>query len=146
MGTTVQEVKGDLWKLPADVICITTNGTLNKSKKATMGRGCALEAKTKYPVIQKWLGLSLIKYGNHVVDLGIHDGKRIFSFPVKNNWWEEADIKIITRSAWELRDRIEPWNTVLLPRPGCGNGRLQWEDVKPCITEILPDNVFAVSK
>jgi len=143
----MKEVKGDLWKLPwADVICITTNGYVKANGRAVIGRGCAREAVIQYPIIERWLGSSIRKYGNHVVDLGIHDGKQLFSFPVKHNWWEKADIELIKRSALELTDRISFWHKVLLPRPGCGNGHLSWDEVKPAIESILPDNVWVVSK
>lgn len=33
----------------------------------------------------------------------------------------------------------------VLPRPGCGNGRLTWEQVKPVI-KFLPDNVWVISR
>lgn len=141
----MKEIKGDLWTTPADVICITTNGSVQSNGKAVMGRGCALEAKTKFPVMEKWLGSSIKKYGNHVVSLGIFMERSFFSFPVKHNWWEKADIELIKRSCTELTERIEPWNKVLLPRPGCGNGRLKWEDVKKVIAPLLPDNVLVIS-
>ena len=141
----MKEIKGDLWTTPADIIVITTNGYINKKGEAVMGRGCALQAKTKYPVVARWLGKNIEEHGNHVFNLGIHDGKNIYSFPVKHNWWEEADIELIKRSCKELAGRIEKWHKVLLPRPGCGNGKLKWEDVKKAIAPLLPDNVLVIS-
>ena len=35
---------------------------------------------------------------------------------------------------------------VALPRPGCANGGLNWEDVKPHLERILDDRVTIVTK
>jgi len=35
--------------------------------------------------------------------------------------------------------------TVVLPRPGCGNGQLDWSDVHPVIAPILPDSVHVIT-
>lgn len=142
----MKEIKGDLWTIPADTICITTNGYVKANGRAVMGRGCAKEAIERFPIMQRWLGSSIRKYGNHVCDLGIFMERQFYSFPVKHNWWEKADLDLIRRSCIELNERIAGWNKVLLPRPGCGNGGLRWEDVKPEIAPLLPDNVFVVHK
>lgn len=150
------EVVGDLWTFPGvDVRCITTNGTLKADGTAVMGRGCAYEAKTRYPGIERQLGVSLQKYGNSVQPLWTVPGDGpwdpwdvILSFPVKHNWWEAADLDLIENSASKLMILIDDYgyDTVLLPRPGCGNGRLKWEDVKKVIAPILDDRVLVISK
>lgn len=143
----MKEIKGDLWGLPGfNKIFITTNGYVNSRGQAVMGRGCALEAKRLMPGVDKVLGKSIVLRGNHVILFAIHEGKEILSFPVKHNWWEEADIELIKRSCAELMECIDPWHKVLLPRPGCGNGHLSWEDVKPVIAPLLSDQVYVVSK
>ncbi len=35
---------------------------------------------------------------------------------------------------------------VYLVRPGCGNGQLKWEDVKPLIAPILDDRFIVVER
>jgi hypothetical protein len=35
---------------------------------------------------------------------------------------------------------------ILLPRPGCGYRGLLWEDIKPLIDPILPNNILVISK
>ncbi len=143
----MKEIKGDLWSLPGfHVICITTNGYVNSRGRAVMGRGCALEAKTRMPGLDLMLGKSIKKHGNHVLLFGLYEGCDIVSFPVKHNWWEKADIELIKRSCAELVDRLEPWHKVLLPRPGCGNGHLDWNEVRAIISPLLPDSVYVVSK
>lgn len=143
------EVKGNLWDLPADAIVITTNGFVKKNGSCVMGKGCALEAKKLYPKLEYTLGAEILAYGNHVHWLTTDARWAIFSFPVKHNWWEKADLNLIERSCTELvtlvdnsfgKDRI-PF--IAVPRPGCGNGQLDWADVKP-ICEKYFDNRFGI--
>jgi hypothetical protein len=138
----VKEAKGDLWTWPADWRVITTNGFVKKNGECVMGRGCAKEAALKNPKLPKILGDKIKANGNVFQWL---DGN-IFAFPVKHNWWEKADLELIKQSARELEGWAddEPNETFLLPRPGCGNGQLKWEDVKPLLKN-LPDNVTVIT-
>lgn len=141
------EVKGNLWTYPADVRVITTNGTVKKNGECVMGRGCAKEAKDKFPELAYVLGGMIKNYGNHVQL--IHN--RLYSFPVKHNWYEKADLTLIERSANELFNIVDPaypndeGHTIVLPRPGCGNGGLKWEDVKPVLEPILDDRFYVIT-
>lgn len=142
------EVTGNLWDYPADIRVITTNGTVKKNGECVMGRGCASEAKKHHPGIARALGRMLEQHGNHVFQLA-QGGGTLFSFPVKHNWFEKADCRLILRSAKELvavlsNRGMETWS-VVLPRPGCGNGQLKWEDVKPVLAPILDDRFHVIT-
>ena len=136
-------VSGDLWKIEVDYKGITTNGYVTKNGNAVMGRGVALQAKQMFPGIEVELGRSIILTGNHIHFLS----KNLFSFPVKHNWWEKADLNLIKQSVQELKDTalIYTKYTFAIPLPGTGNGRLTPEEVWPLLTE-LPDNVIVVIK
>lgn len=140
------ELKTNLWTAPCTGICITTNGFVKPNGRAVMGRGCALEAKEKIKDIDYFLGWRIKNYGNHVQPLCYFEGKTIYSFPVKHNWWETADIELIKRSCQELKREAVHNARILLPRPGCGNGHLRWEYVGPVIEALLPENVVVVYK
>ncbi|MGE3341563.1 MAG: ADP-ribose-binding protein [Candidatus Altimarinota bacterium] len=137
------EVFGDLWTYPADVRVITTNGTVKKDGSCVMGRGCAFEAKQRHQNLDKILGSLIKNHGNHVHILFMGNAlvmdPALLSFPVKHNWYEKADADLIRRSAEELTlmvdDQHRYWrgSKVALPRPGCGNGHLKWEDVRPIL-------------
>jgi hypothetical protein len=43
----------------------------------------------------------------------------------------------------DLADRLG-LQTILLPRPGCGNGQLDWAQVGPAIAPLLDDRVTIV--
>lgn len=149
------EATGNLWTYKADIRVITTNGTVKKTGECVMGRGCALEAKSRYPGVAKMLGRLIQEHGNHV-HLIFRRNPLTFrmplvSFPVKHNWYETADLKLIEQSAHELvkladdQAWIDGWKRVVLPRPGCGNGNLRWEDVRPVIAPILDDRFHVIT-
>lgn len=156
----MKEATGDLWTWAQDAnaLCITTNGTIKRNGECVMGRGIALQAKERIPPIAKALGDSLAKHGNHVQKIWTvactsalpgDDRARIYdliAFPVKHQWEQPADIQLIERSAYELVELTEKmkWESVVLPRPGCGNGGLRWKTVKPVIESILDDRFTVV--
>lgn len=137
----MKEIIGNLWdhysEDPKCALVITTNGVVKKNGECVMGRGCAKQAKGYFPGIAKKLGSLIKNLGNHVYYLG----KGIVSFPTKHNWWEDSDITLIERSAQELVALVDEmrWNSVVVPRPGCSNGRLEWDDVKPVLEKYLDD-------
>lgn len=144
----MQVVYGDIWEYLADVICITTNGVVTKAGRGVMGgQGVALQAKQRYPWIDAHLGRSLKQYGNHCVMWTGPYGS-ICYFPVKHHWRDRADLELIKRSAEELAAIVarHPGAVFVLPRPGCGNGRLTWEEVEPVIRDILPDRVHVIDR
>jgi|KBSMisStandDraft_5_1062788.scaffolds.fasta_scaffold451381_2 hypothetical protein len=134
----------DLWDEAANWRCITTNGSLRQDKSAVMGRGCALEAKTKFPHLPTQLGKHLIARGNVI---GFFPEYQIITFPVKHNWHEPADLDLIEFSTRQLEAfaRVHMAERILLPMPGCGNGRRRWEEVRPLLVD-LPDNVVIIAK
>ena len=142
------EVTGNLWTYPADVRVITTNGSIRIDGKAVMGRGCAFEATQRFPLLQKRLGYALLCDGNHV-HLVEED---LLTFPVKHEWRQTASLSLIEQSARELAIIVDyrefggqPWNVIVLPRPGCGNGGLQWSDVRKVIAPILDDRFHVIT-
>ena len=138
----MREEYGEFWTIPADFRCITTNGALRRNGNAIMGKGIALEARRRCPHIEATLGSFINRYGNHVFHLGYN----LISFPTKYHWKQDSDIILIKRSAQELVILLKdnPAKRILLTRPGCGNGNLQWDTVKPVIQDILVDDKFIV--
>ena len=140
------EIIGNLWdfyEVPNRIICITTNGTVKKNGCCVMGRGCASEAAKRIPQLAYLVGQGIKQAGNVMLRF---PELKLFTFPVKHNWWEQADLELIRDSARSLEywAKEEPYTTFILPRPGCGNGKLKWKDVKPVI-KFLPDNVEVIT-
>lgn len=149
----MKEVTGDLWELgekDGNAIVITTNGAVTKLGRAVMGRGVARQAKKRFAAhgVDARLGQIIKVAGNHVHSLFVGEPYTLVTFPVKHHWIDQADPELIVRSAGELKAKADKslWAKVYLPRPGCGNGRLEWDDVKPIIEPILDDRFTVVNK
>ena len=140
----MNQVSGNLWEESADYVVITTNGYVKVNGCAVMGRGVALQAKTRYPGIDTALGSLLKAEGNHV---GIIAPYLLIALPVKHHWQEPADLELIKRSLRELNvlaKRLHPQKLVM-PMPGTGNGQRKFEEVMPLVlAEGLGDNVTLV--
>ncbi len=129
-----------------ELVVITTNCTPSKTGNAVMGRGCALEAQLLYPELPKIIGKMFKVKGCHTF---YFERYRIFSFPVKYNYWEKADYELITNSAIELVNIIQELDlqneNCYIPRPGCGYGQLSWKKVvKPLLEPILIGDKFII--
>lgn len=138
---------GDLWGgfiggSPYATV-ITTNGDVNKQHEAVMGRGVAKQAADMFPEIRRQLGRLLEVGGNHCYVLPVmrQPGAFTVTFPVKRHWNEKADLDLIAQSAREITFLAEAygWAKVYLPRPGCGNGRLKWDDVRVVLRQYFDD-------
>jgi hypothetical protein len=142
---------GDLWTYPADVRVITTNGVVQENGDLIMGKGTALQAKERYPGIERVLGQLVINNGNNPASYTSPDGVRIWTFPVKWHWSKDADMELIAHSCHRLMRlanllqevRAQTGRptevTIVLPRPGCGECGRMWSVVKPVIENLLDD-------
>lgn len=145
----MKEEMGNLWEFAGDARCITTNGSIKKDKHGVMGRGVARQAKQYYPGVDELLGAHLEANGNHtgVLVEGNRQTMTLVALPVKRTWDAKAEVVLIKRSLDELIALADArgWKTVILPRPGCGNGRLSWEwVVKPLVESRLDDRFVVV--
>ena len=139
------EIEGDIWTHAATtVIVITCNGSLSLDGRAIFGRGVAKQAGLRYPELAHKLGTLLKDKGSHVFDLG----NGIVSFPVEETPWSLPDLRIIARSAGELRQLADfsGWQKIIVPRPGCGGGGLAWEDVKPILIPWFDTRFVIISQ
>lgn len=152
------EKQGDLWTLAeGQAICITTNPIIAYSRsqqgEVVMGRGVALQAKERFPVLPIALAARIRAEGNVPIDLGtwVHNDKmvwfRILTLPTKWDWKDASDPSLIRMSLLRLVKLVDSQaieKTVFLPRPGCGNGRLDWKAIRPYCAELLDDQYVIV--
>ena len=140
----MNEITGDIWNfLGRAIIAITTNGTVTKQGKAVFGRGCARQAQERFPDLPLRLGRLLVEHGNHVVSLGTG----LVTFPVEETPWALPDYRLIRNSARELRELAgrEGWEMIVVPRPGCGGGGLDWREVRPLLAEYFDDRFSVIT-
>lgn len=162
----MKEAFGDMLDMECDALVITTNGYVTQSGKCVMGRGIAKQIADRVPVFPYLLGSVINREGNHVHVFPTKT-KALITFPVKpktvvNNgsnvvshcrtsygevtpgFYAKADVNLIERSLIELvalADKHPEWNTILIPRVGCGAGELNYEDIKLLMEQYL-DNRF----
>jgi hypothetical protein len=152
----------------ADAICIPTNNFVTKNGLNVMGKGLALQAREKFPDIDKNIGLALSKFGSapHIVYQVSNTKTRIMTFPTKPNhvivnknksnivfharklynpkdkapgYHAISSLSLIEQSAYTIEHitKILQWNYIVIPKVGCGNGNLDWEEeVKPLLQKI----------
>lgn len=167
-------IRGDLFTVDADAICITTNGFVKSNGDAVMGKGCAKQAATIIPELPSMLGKSLRDVGNQVVVLIAQNDTSLLSFPVKPvskvvtsleddvvahmrssyhiddnapGWACKADLDIIVQSCKELVAiaDVTGWKKIILPRMGCGAGELDWDTVAQAINPILDERFYVIT-
>lgn len=149
----MKEVRGNIWDFynKGHWIVITTNGTVKATGEAIMGKGVALQAKRRFPRLPKELGARLkgcaMPYGkfSRGNDMKIFYQYNIITFPVKHQWFQEADLALIEESCRQLQVGCHGnIDTKYMVRPGCGNGGLDWKDVKPILEKYLDDRFVVV--
>lgn len=146
MGRGVAKAANDLWRL-SELLgnAIRLHGNVAQIFAAVPRPNQADLLIIAFPVKPVW--------GTNV--LPQHTGK----FPPDRvpGWACYADLELIRRSARELQQVIQQFivphppvgRKVLLPRPGCYNGGLSWETVKPILdVELAPvaEHVIVVHK
>lgn len=165
--------KGNILEQDCEAICITTNGFVKNNGECVMGKGIAKQIKRYFPNIAKDLGYLIKTKGNkvHLIYPMTDDTPAIISYPVKPinkvctshddyvshmhfnigdiicGWACKADIAIIETSAYELIELANKQNyhNVILPYVGCGAGELDWNQVKPILSDILDDRFTCMS-
>jgi O-acetyl-ADP-ribose deacetylase (regulator of RNase III) len=140
----VMEINADLWETEADARCVTTNGVVKSGGRLVMGAGVAKQARDRYPGIDKRLGDLVKLFGNtphYLPDIGV------MSFPTKHNWRDESDPALIAASAKAavLLANAHGLKRIVLTRPGCGLGRLDWREVRELLLPILDDRFIVVN-
>jgi hypothetical protein len=142
----MHEITGDLWAQHAAgaVVAITMSGMATPAGKSIMLRGCARQAAERFPELIRIHGSLLVNHGNHVFDLG----RRIVSFPVEADPFQNPDLGLIERSCRELVELAydRTWHQVVVPRPGCGGGGLEWREVRPILAKYFDDRFYVITR
>ncbi len=128
-------VTGDLLQSEADALVNTVNC------EGYMGKGIAYQFKKRFPemnadYVKKCKANELTTGKLHCFKTG---NKLIINFPTKDKWREKSKMEYITSGLDELIKVIREYNisSVAIPPLGCGNGGLDWNEVRPEIIRKL---------
>lgn len=152
---------GDLWTWddePVVARVITTNGFVTSNGQAVLGRGVAKQAVDRFgEALKTLLGDYLQRWGNHVhaFQPKPQHGRPywLITFPVKPElgpngepgFKAKAELELISRSANELLmftlGMLPDEGAIVMPKPGCGNGGLDWSDVAPVLSKELDQQI-----
>lgn len=142
------EYVGDIWDKYFDsfIRCILTNGLVKSDCSAIMGAGIAKQAAERYSSLPRELGMLLHANGNNCYYFPRFN---LITFPTKYHYKDYSSLDLIIKSCLQLNELIEKYHIekCVLPRPGCGYGKLNWRnDVQPAIRNILSNKVLIISK
>jgi O-acetyl-ADP-ribose deacetylase (regulator of RNase III) len=137
----ISEETGNLLDAPADALVNTVNTV------GVMGKGLALQFKQAYPdnfrAYQAACRQGAVRLGQmFVYEPGLAGQPRyLVNFPTKGHWRDRSSLDGIRAGLADLRRVIldRAITSIAVPPLGCGNGGLDWRDVRPLIDEALGD-------
>src|ERR1700688_2843591 len=133
---------GDLLKTPAEALVNTVNTV------GIMGKGIALQFKQAFPdnyvAYEAACKREEVQIGKMFVFHRTSNPRTIINFPTKKHWKGKSKIEDIKSGLKSLIEVVkkEEIQSIAVPPLGCGNGGLNWRDVKPLIEQAfseLPD-------
>ena len=131
----IEYIEGDIFESPAQVIVNTVNTV------GVMGKGLALAFKKRYPDMFE-------RYKQACDNNSLTIGKLmlfyeadhwLLLFPTKEHWRNPSKLEYIEAG---LQKFVRAYadksiTSVAFPRLGCGNGGLDWEEVRPLMERYL---------
>jgi O-acetyl-ADP-ribose deacetylase (regulator of RNase III) len=137
----IEPSQGNLLQAPAEALVNTVNTV------GVMGKGIALQFRQAFPEMfrayEKACKDGEVQLGRvDAFDLGgLVGGPRwIINFPTKGNWRSRSRIEDVESGLADLVRQVRALRiqSIAVPPLGCGNGGLDWNDVRPLI-----ENAFA---
>lgn len=141
----IATTQGNLLKAPAEALVNTVNTV------GVMGKGIALQFRQAFPEMfrayEKACQNGEVQLGKvQVFDLGgLIDGPRwIINFPTKGHWRTASRLADIESGLTDLVAMVSKLQirSIAVPPLGCGNGGLDWQEVRPRIEKafaVLPE-------
>jgi O-acetyl-ADP-ribose deacetylase (regulator of RNase III) len=139
---TIRTKIGDMFAEPVEALVNTVNCV------GVMGKGVALEFKNRWPAnfraYKSLCDAKDLKPGEMFVfdtkELFISEGPRyLINFPTKSHWRSKSKMEYIEDGLDALVEAIREHGitSIAIPPLGCGNGGLDWADVRPVIETKL---------
>lgn len=135
----VEYKKGDILQEETEAVVNTVN------TKGVMGKGIALQFKERfsenYKQYKKACEAGHVETGKvFVTETGqLLNPRYIINFPTKEHWRYPSKMEYIHEGLQDLVRVIKEKNisSIAIPPLGCGNGGLDWNEVKPAIEKAL---------
>lgn len=137
----IKFTQGNLLAAEAEALVNTVNTV------GVMGKGIALMFKEAFPSVYQEYAEACeadeVHIGKmHVVDRGaLFNPRYVINFPTKKHWRHPSKLEWIAEGLRDLRNVIIEKNirSIALPPLGAGNGKLEWNTVRPLIESTLGD-------
>ena len=130
-------VEGDIFNSPAQVLVNTVNTV------GVMGKGIALGFKKRYPEMFSKYRVACEKKKLTIGRLMIWYGADhwVLLFPTKENWRKPSKVEYIEKGLMTFKAKYADYNitSIAFPKLGCGNGELDWNEIKPIMEKYLGD-------
>lgn len=146
------EIKGDFWEECNELnvyhaIVCTTNTTVKNNGNLTMGLGIALQFAMKFGYLPEIWG-DIVKSGHKSVifsPIEFHPIMYAIALPTKYDWKLPSPEWLVIQSCKEMLFVVNclGLKKILMTRAGCGQGKLQWETLKPKL-EFLDDRFTVI--
>jgi len=147
-----------------DAICCTINTVVKPNGELVMGAGVAKVFATRCSKLKKEWGRQINTWMPNTtsllitkVEAGIFIDDNLMSlprpffavgFPTKYDWRRQSNLVLIERSMCQLTKAADAhkWTRILLPRPGCANGGLDWDtQIKPMCDDHLDERFTVIN-
>jgi O-acetyl-ADP-ribose deacetylase (regulator of RNase III) len=131
--------QGNLLQAPVEALVNTVNTV------GVMGKGIALMFKEAFPAnfraYEEACKRKEVRIGKMFVteNLALEGPHWLINFPSKKHWRQPSKLEWIVEGLQDLRRVIEEKKitSIALPPLGCGNGGLDWNEVRPEIEKAL---------
>lgn len=131
----IEYIEGNIFNSPAQVIVNAVNTV------GVMGKGIALEYKKRYPEMfdayKEACDKKLLETGKLM--LYYAPDHWILLFPTKKHWRSPSKLEYIESGLDKFVHTYaeKGITSIAFPRLGCGNGELEWDDVRPLMEKYL---------
>src|SRR4029079_5704301 len=138
----IEIAKGNLLEAPVEALVNTVN------TEGIMGKGIALQFKQAYPEMFKAYERACRAKQGRLGRMDVHDlgglvgGPRwIINFPTKGHWRAKSKLSDIEAGLPDLISKICQLQirSIAVPPLGCGNGGLNWAQVRPRIEQAFAE-------
>jgi len=137
----ITAAEGNLLQAPVDALINTVN------TEGVMGKGIALQFKEAFDLNYRLYRQACKEQRVRVGEMFVTEtnelvGPRfIINFPTKRHWKEKSRLEYITAGLEALKRIIveKGITSVAMPPLGCGNGGLDWAQVRPIILQSMAE-------